>query len=394
MNWSMLGNHAVAMAVSILLFAAAPTSRAHSQEIQSAQEAKKAKEKGSSMKIEKQPFGKTEDGQDVTLFTCTNELGLVLKLTDYGALVVAVETPDRSGRLANINLGFPKLDGYLARHPYFGATVGRFCNRIAKGKFTLNGKEYQLATNNGANHLHGGIKGFDKQMWQATEVKVADAVGVQFSRRSPDGEEGYPGNLDVTVTYTLTNHNELKVDFTAKTDRATPVNLTNHNYWNLAGAGSGSILHHELTLDADKYLPVDDGLIPTGELSDVKGTPLDFTAPHSIGERMKSIKADPVGYDHCFALRSQDGSLAFAARVRDPSSGRVMEIYTTQPGIQFYSGNFLDGSAANGGYKQHEGFCLETQHYPDSPNQPKFPRAILQPGEEFKQTTVHRFSVD
>lgn len=358
------------------------------------QEKKSTKEKGTAMRIEKSSFGKAEDGQAVSMFTCTNEHGLVLKLIDYGAIVVAMETPDRNGRLANVNLGFSKLDGYLQRHPYFGSTVGRFCNRIAKGKFSLNGKDYKLATNNGANHLHGGEKGFDKQMWKAAEVKMADAVGVKFSRRSPDGEEGYPGNLDVTVTYTLTNANELKVEFTATTEQPTVLNLTNHNYWNLAGAGSGTILNHELTLTADKYLPVDDGLIPTGELADVKGTPLDFTSAHKIGERIKQIKADPVGYDHCFALRSQNGSLALAARAKDPSSGRVMEILTTQPGIQFYSGNFLDGSAGNGGYKQYEGFCLETQHYPDSPNQPKFPTAILKPGETFKQTTVHRFSVD
>jgi aldose 1-epimerase len=316
----------------------------------SAQETKKTKDKGTPMRIEKTPFGKTGDGQAVTLFTCTNELGLTLKLIDYGAIVVALETPDRNGRLANINLGFSKLDGYLERHPYFGATVGRYCNRIAKGKFSLNGQEYTLATNNGANHLHGGIKGFDKHIWQAAEVKTADSVGVKFTRRSPDGEEGYPANLDVAVVYSLTNRNELKVDFTASTDKPTVVNLTNHNYWNLS--------------------------------------------PHKIGERIKQIKADPVGYDHCFVLRSQNGELSVAARVKEPSTGRVMEILTTQPGIQFYSGNFLDGSAGNGGYQQYEGFCLETQHYPDSPNQPKFPSTVLKPGDSFKQTTVHRFSVE
>lgn len=343
------------------------------------------------MKIEKSSFGKTKDGQQVSLFTCTNANKLVLKLTDYGAIVVAVETPDRAGKLANINLGFPSLEGYLQRHPYFGATVGRYCNRIAKGTFTLDEKDYKLATNNGPNHLHGGEKGFDRQMWKAAEIKEADRVGVKFARRSPDGEEDYPGNLDVAVAYTLTNNNELKVEFSATTDKSTPVNVTNHNYWNLAGAGSGTILDHELTINAEKYLPVDEGLIPTGELADVQGTPLDFTKAHRIGERIQQIKADPVGYDHCFVLRSQDGSLALAARVREPKSGRVMEIYTTQPGIQFYSGNFLNGEAGNGGYKQYEGFCLETQHYPDSPNQPSFPTTILKPGQKFSQTTVHRF---
>lgn len=356
----------------------------------------KQKTKGSQtkMSVKKDAFGKTEDGREVSLFTCTNENGLVLKLTDYGAIVVAVETPDRDGKLANITLGFPKLDGYLPRHPYFGATVGRYCNRIAQGKFELEGKQYTLATNNGENHLHGGDAGFDKQLWKAKKVKTDDAVGVSFSRTSKDGEEGYPGNLDVTVVYTLTNDNELKVEFTATTDKATPVNLTNHNYWNLAGAGSGTILDHELTITADKFLAVDDGLIPTGELTDVKGTPLDFTKPEKIGARIKNIEADPIGYDHCYALRNQDGSLKLAARVKDASSGRVMEIHTTQPGIQLYTGNFLDGSESNGGFEQYNAFCLETQHYPDSPNQPKFPSTVLEPGETFQQTTVHKFSVE
>lgn len=344
------------------------------------------------MNVEKTPFGKTEDGQQASLFTAVNARGLILKLTDYGALVVSLETPDRDGKLANINLGFKTLEGYLQRHPYFGATVGRYCNRIAKGKFELNGKTYTLATNNGPNHLHGGEKGFDRHLWNSEIVKNDHEVGVRFSRRSPDGEEGYPGNLDASVTYTLTNDDELKVEFSATTDAPTVVNLTNHNYWNLKGAGAGDILGHELTLAADKYLPVDDGLIPTGELTDVKGTPLDFTSPRRIGERIKQIKADPVGYDYCFALRSQDGSMALAARVVEPASGRVMEIHTTQPGIQFYSGNFLNGETSNGGYKQYEGFCLETQHYPDSPNQPAFKSTVLKPGEKYSQTTIHKFS--
>ncbi|MDA1051196.1 MAG: galactose mutarotase [Planctomycetota bacterium] len=344
--------------------------------------------------IARAPFGKTEDGQRIDLYTCTNANGMIVKLTNYGAIVVSVETPDRDGKLANITLGFDKLDGYLPRHPYFGATVGRYCNRIAKGKFTLDGQEYTLATNNGENHLHGGEAGFDKQVWIAESFGSGDQLGVKFTRRSPDGEEGYPGNLDVTAVYTLTNSNELRMEFSATTDKATPCNLTNHNYWNLAGAGSGTIENHELQLESDKYLPVDDGLIPTGELADVARTVLDFTSPHAIGERLKQIEADPVGYDHCFVLRSQDGSLALAARVKDPSSGRVMEIHTTQPGIQLYSGNFLDGSEGAGGYDQYGAFCLETQHYPDSPNQPEFPTTILKPGETYKQTTVHKFSVE
>jgi len=356
--------------------------------------ANSATENKTEMKIEKTAFGKTEDGQEVDLYTCTNANGLVVQLTNYGAIVVSLETPDRDGKLANINLGFDKLDGYLPRHPYFGSTIGRYCNRIAKGKFTLDGHEYTLATNNGENHLHGGEKGFDKHVWQAEPIQTDEAVGVKFTRRSPDGEEGYPGNLDAAATYLLTNGNELKMEFTAVSDKATPCNLTNHNYWNLAGAGSGTIENHELQIEADKYLPVDAGLIPTGELADVQGTPLDFTTPHAIGERLKQIEADPVGYDHCFTLRSQDGSLALAARVKDPSSGRVMEVYTTQPGIQLYTGNFLDGSESGGGHPQYGAFCLETQHYPDSPNQPEFPSTILKPGDTYQQTTVHKFLVE
>lgn len=343
------------------------------------------------MRIERRPFGKTADGSPASLFTCTNEHGLVLKVTDYGALIVSLETPDRDGRLANVTLGHASLEGYLQRHPYFGATVGRYCNRIAKGRFRLDGKEYTLATNDGAHHLHGGKLGFDRVMWKA-EGTVSDAgAGVRFMRRSPDGEEGYPGNLDVTVAYRLTKDNCLVAEFTATTDKPTPVNLTNHCYWNLGGAGSGKILEHELMIAADKYLPVDAGLIPTGETAGVEGTPFDFRSPRRIGERIQEIPSRPVGYDHCYVLRSQGGGLALAARVKERRSGRVMEIYTTQPGLQFYSGNFLDGSAANGGFQQYEGFCLETQHYPDSPNQPAFPPVILRPGETYRQTTVHRF---
>ena len=346
------------------------------------------------MNIETSSFGTNEDGNPVTLFTCTNANGLVLKMIDYGAIVVSLETPDRDGKMANITQGFDSLDGYLQRHPYFGATVGRFCNRIAKGKFTLDGQEYSLATNNEPNHLHGGLKGFDKCMWKGEQVKTDNSVGIRFNYTSPDGEEGYPGNLTVTVLYTLTNDNELKIEYSASTDKATPVNLTNHNYWNLAGAGVGTIKDHELMIAADQALAVDDGLIPTGEMVDVASTPLDFRESHKIGDRLEETGLDPIGYDHCYALRSQDGSLALAARVRDPSSGRVMEISTTQPGIQFYSGNFLDGSESSGGFAQHQAFCLETQHYPDSPNQPNFPSSILRPGETFSQTTVHRFSVE
>jgi aldose 1-epimerase len=346
------------------------------------------------MKITKRNFGTTSGGEPATLFTCTNTNGLVVKLTDFGALVVSVETPDRVGKLDNITLGFAKLSGYEQRHPYYGATVGRYCNRIANGSFFLNGSNYVLAKNDGDHHLHGGTEGFDRRFWQAEGVLNDEGVGVRFTRRSPDGEEGYPGNLDVSVIYLLTDDDQLQVEFTATTDQPTPVNLTNHSYWNLAGAGAGKILNHFLRLAADKYLCVNDELIPTGEMAAVKDTPLDFIELTEIGAGIKHIASDTAGYDHCYVLNSQDGSMAFAARVSDPASGRVLEIHTTQPGIQFYTGNFLGGGRSDGEFGQHEGFCLETQHYPDSPNQSEFPSTVLQPGEKFRQLTAHRFLVE
>lgn len=348
----------------------------------------------SKMKIEKEPFGQTKEGVQVDLYTCTNAQGSVLKMTNFGATTVALEVPDRNGDRTNISLGFDSLEGYLGDHPYFGATVGRYCNRIALGRFTLDGQQYTLATNNDANHLHGGDVGFNKVVWNAKPLMTDSGVGVEFTYQSPDGEEGYPGNLSVTAVYLLTNDDQLVVEFTAATDKATPVNLTNHNYWNLAGAGAGTIRDHVLEIAADRYLPVDEGLIPTGELADVAGTPLDFTQPEKIGARLDQIQADPVGYDHCYVLCGEIGQMKLAARVKEPRSGRVMEIHTTQPGLQFYSGNFLDGSAANGGYQQYEGFCLETQHFPDSPNQPDFPNTILRPGETYHHKTIHRFTAE
>lgn len=342
------------------------------------------------MSISKTFFGRTPDGNEVSLFTCANANNLVLKLINYGATVISLEVPDRESRKANVTLGFNSLEGYLQRHPYFGATVGRYCNRIAKGKFTLDGTEYKLATNDGPNHLHGGIVGFDKKIWNAEEVKTRNSVGVKFTYRSKDGEEGYPGTLNVTAVYALTNKDGLVVEFTAATDKATPVNLTNHSYWNLAGIGAGQMLDQELMIAADHVLVVDDTLIPTGVFAEVSGGPFDFTRPRAI----KADIAKTKGYDHCFVLRGQDGKLSLAARVKEPRSGRVMEIHTTQPGIQFYTGNFLDGSASNGGFKRHEAFCLETQHYPDSVNQPRFPSTILRPGETYKQTTVHKFLIE
>ncbi|MHB8971186.1 MAG: aldose epimerase family protein [Pirellulaceae bacterium] len=345
------------------------------------------------MKVSTSVFGKTADGKQVDLYTCVNAHGLVMKVMTYGAIVVELQTPDRQGKLANITLGFDKLDGYLGDHPYFGATVGRYANRIAQGKFSLDGQLSTLATNNGPNHLHGGKVGFSRVVWNAAPVQNADAVGVTFTYTSQDGEEGYPGTLQATVVYTLTNDDEMRIDYTATTSKSTPINLTNHCYWNLGGAGSGTILNHQLMLAADKYLPVDTTLIPTGELAAVRGTPFDFTQPKTIGMRIDQVTGDPPGYDHCYVLRTQDGSLALAARACHRESGRMMEIYTTQPGIQFYTGNFLDGTAANGGFLRNEGFCLETQHYPDSPNRPSFPSAILRPGETYHQTTVHKFAV-
>ncbi|MAR11776.1 MAG: galactose-1-epimerase [Blastopirellula sp.] len=358
-----------------------------------ADDAKKKKKKNRKMTIKKSEYGEV-DGKKIQQYTCTNANGLKMSLITYGAIMTSIETPDRDGKLANITLGFDNLAGYEQRHPYFGSTVGRFCNRIAKGKFSLGGKEYTLATNNAPNHLHGGDAGFDKRIWEAKRIKNDSEVGVEFTYVSKDGEEGYPGNLTTRVAYTLTNDNELKIVFTATTDAATPLNLTNHNYWNLGGAGTGTIKDHELMLAADEYLPVDDTLIPTGETASVTDTPLDFTKSKKIGDDLVKVGGDPVGYDHCFVLRGQDGKLSFAARVKDADSGRVMEIHTTQPGIQFYTGNFLAGLESDAGNKQHEAFCLETQHYPDSPNQPKFPTAILKPGETFKQTTVHKFSAE
>jgi len=346
------------------------------------------------MDVTEGTFGKLPDGREAHLFTMTNSKGMVVKMTDYGAIVVSVEVPDRDGKIANVNVGFKDLAGYMQDHPYFGSTVGRYGNRIAKGRFKIDGKEYTLAQNNNENHLHGGKVGFNKVLWRGEPFKSANEAGVKFTYRSPNGEEGYPGNLDVNVSYSVTNDNELKIEYSATTDKATPINLTNHCYWNLKGAGSGTIVDHHLQLEADKYLPVDAGLIPTGELASVEGTPMDFRKSHAIGDRIADIKADPPGYDHCYVVRGKAGQLRLAARVKEPGSGRVLEIRTTQPGIQFYTGNFLNGEASQAGNPQHGAFCLETQHFPDSPNQPNFPSAILKPGETYHEVTIHKFSVE
>jgi len=345
------------------------------------------------MSAEKESFGQTPDGREVDLYTLTNTNGLRAKITNYGAILVSLEVPDRDGNIADITLGFDALDGYLKEHPYFGAIVGRYANRIGKGRFVLDGVEYKLATNNGENHLHGGIKGFDKVVWKAEDVRAESQKAlVKMSYISEDGEEGYPGNMACTVTYTLTKDNELKISYEAETDKTTVVNLTNHSYWNLAGQGTGDILGHELMLNADKYTPVDEGLIPTGEIRSVKDTPMDFTLPMSIGSRIKQVGD---GYDHNYVLNRGGDTLALAARVYEPTSGRVMEIYTTEPGVQLYTGNFLDGSLtgkAGKVYKKHYAFCLETQHFPDSPNKPNFPSAVLLPGQKYTSVTVYKFS--
>ncbi|MBN1348269.1 galactose mutarotase [candidate division KSB1 bacterium] len=343
------------------------------------------------MGIKKQSFGKTPDGIDVDLYTLTNANGLKARLITYGAILVSLEVPDKNGTPGDIVLGYDDLDGYIKENPYFGAIVGRYGNRIAKGKFKLDGVEYRLATNNDENHLHGGIKGFDKVVWQAETVQKKEAAGVKFTYLSKDGEEGYPGNLPCTVIYELTNADELKVRYEATTDKATPINLTHHSYFNLAGQGTGDILSHQVLLAADYYTPVDEALIPTGELRPVKDSPMDFTSAKAIGKEVDLVKG---GYDHNFVLNNQNGTLALAAKVVEFSSGRIMEIYTTEPGIQFYTGNFLDGTItgkAGKVYKKHYGFCLETQHYPDSPNKPNFPSVILRPGEKYTHLTVHKF---
>jgi aldose 1-epimerase len=344
------------------------------------------------MSIQKEVYGKTKDGVAVDLFTLTNAHGLRVKIMTYGATIISVETPDRNGKLDNITLALDSLDDYLKGHPCFGSTIGRFANRIAKGKFTLDGVEYPLAINNGPNHLHGGLKGFDKLVWKAEPVESPHCSGVRFTHESADGEEGYPGKLLAQVTYSLTDDNELKMEYVATTDRPTVVNLTNHAYWNLAGIASGDVLSHELTIHADHYLPVDGGLIPTGEVKSVKNSPMDFTTPKTVGSRLDQTG----GYDHCYVLASRlSKSLTLAAKVVEPKSGRTMEVYTTQPAVQLYTANGLDGSLKwhGKGLQKYFALCLETQHYPDSPNQPQFPTTRLAPGERFEHSTVHRFGV-
>lgn len=351
--------------------------------------------------IGKSTYGTTTDGKVIDQYVLTNANGMEVKIITYGGIITSIRVPDRSGQMGNVVLGFDQLSGYEAKTPYFGAIIGRYGNRIGRAKFTLNGTDYTLATNDGPNSLHGGKKGFDKQVWAAKETRSDSGVALELSYLSPDGEEGYPGNLSVKVVYTLTDQNEIRIDYRATTDKTTVVNLTNHSYFNLAGNGSGSVYDHIMHINADHYNPVDEGLIPTGELSLVEGTPFDFRAPKRIGAGIRSSNPQMViarGYDHNFVLnQNKTASLTFTARAYDPSSGRTMEVWTSEPAVQFYTGNFLDGTligSSGGLYRQGDAFCLETQHFPDSPNHPDFPSTELKPGDTYSTTTVYKFGTD
>ncbi len=366
--------------------------------------------------MEREPFGTLPDGREVDVFTLTNANGAELRAMTYGGIVLSLKVPDRNGRLGDVVLGYDDLEGYLEESPYFGAIIGRYGNRIADARFELDGEVYELAANDGDNHLHGGVEGFDKKLWDAEGFRNEEGVGIVFTRLSPDGEEGYPGNLEVRVTYTLTDANEVVFDYHATTDEATPVNLTQHTYFNLAADGIQDVEAHRLIINADHYTPVDEELIPTGEIATVIGTPFDFRRAAPIGFRVEDAHPQiqyAGGYDHNFVLNREGiegarsefsppggtapGELLPAVYVYEPFSGRVMEVHTTEPGVQFYSGNFLDGTITGKGgvvYAHRFGFCLETQHYPDSPNEPDFPSTILRPGEEYTSRTVYRFGVE
>jgi aldose 1-epimerase len=351
-----------------------------------------APEKGAH--VVKASFGKLPDGTEIESYTLHNARGASAKVITYGATLTELTVPDRHGNMGDVVLGFDNLEGYLGQHPFFGGTIGRYANRIAKGKFTLDGKEYQLALNNGPNSLHGGQLGFNRRVWKAEPLEEKNGAAVRFSYLSKDGEENYPGNLRVSVTYTLTNTDELKIQYAADTDKDTVLNLTNHSYFNLSGTDTGTILKYILYLNADKYTPVDSTLIPTGAIDSVVGTPLDFLKPTAIGARIAELK-EIGGYDHNFVLNGKAGTLRLAANVTDPESGREMEVLTTQPGIQFYSSIGLNGSIKGKGgvaYEKYGAICLETQHFPDSPNHPDFPSTELKPGQHFRSETIYKFS--
>jgi len=358
----------------------------------------KKKENMSLFNVNKEFFGKTTDGAIVDQYTLKNSNGMEVSIISYGGIITSWKTKDRDGNYRDIVLGFNNLSDYETISPYFGALIGRYGNRIRKGKFNLDGVEYNLAVNNGENHLHGGLKGFDKVIWDVEEEVNDKSASLILMYRSRDMEEGYPGNLDVVVTYTLNNDDELRVRYEAETDKKTVVNLTQHSYFNLSAGLSRDILAHEITIDSDSYLPVDQTLIPTGELRDVGGTPFDFREPKSIGDDINNEDKQLTfgnGYDHCWVLNKQDEGIRLVATAYDPVSGRLLEVSSDQPGIQFYSGNFLDGtleSKDGAKYEFRSGFCLETQHYPDSPNQESFPTVILNPGEKYDTKTIFKFS--
>jgi len=353
----------------------------------------RAADKPSMKRLQKSEFGKLPDGSTAHLYTFSNRNGMVVKVTNYGLIITEIHAPDRDGKLGNVVLGFDSVERYVKGHPFFGAIAGRYANRIAKAKFSLDGRDYTLAANNGKNHLHGGKVGFDKKLWEIEELATTpDRAGVEFRYLSRDGEEGYPGNLQMKVRYVLTDENDLIISYEGTTDKKTVVNVTNHSYFNLAG--SGTVLDHEMLIEADQYTPVDSELIPTGEIAPVKGTPLDFTTARKIGER--HAQTGIGGYDHNWVLRGGvSEKRRLAARAVEPKSGRVLEVFTTEPGVQLYTANFMDGSITGVGgvnYPKYGGFCLETQHYPDSPNKPNFPSVVVEPGNKYQTSTSFKFS--
>lgn len=344
------------------------------------------------MELVKEKFGTLTDGTEVDLYTLKNKNGITARITNYGGILTSLLVPDKNGKFEDVVLGFDSLETYLRGHPHFGAIVGRYGNRIARGKFEVDGEEYSLAINNGENHLHGGLVGFDKVLWNAESFRNEDGVGIRLTYLSKDMEEGYPGNLSVIVTYFLSNQDEFKIDYLAETDKACPVNLTHHSYFNL-NAGKSNTLDHEMMINADRYVVVNENLIPTGELRELKESAMDFTTPQTIGSRIDQVEG---GYDHTYVINESGADMGLVARVYEPASGRIMEVYSTEPGVQFYTGNFLDGSlkGKNGVvYMRNYGFCLETQHFPDSPNQQDFPSTILKPGEKYTHSTIYKFSV-
>ena len=343
------------------------------------------------------PFGTLPDGREVTIYTLTNSSGMEVRITNYGGIITSIQVPDRDGNMGEVTLGYDSLDKYLAGSPFFGCITGRYANRIAKGQFTLNGETYSLVTNNGPNHLHGGTEGFDKKLWDAEPFSEEGKSGVVMTYTSPDGEEGYPGTLAVTVTYTLGDDNGLQIDYEATTDKATVLNLTNHTYFNLKDGGASSALDHELRIMADRYIPTDETNIPLGPLASVEGTPFDFRTATPIGDRIENENEQLTfgyGYDHTYVFNKEGDALQLGAEVYEPTTGRVMEVLTTEPGVQLYTGNHLNGTHEGRGvaFERRSAFCLETQHFPDSPNQPDYPSTVLNPGETFNSTTIYRFS--